>query len=106
MKFRNNDLVELFVKSASQAAGQESHTGNLWVSHDGSRLMNYATCLVERHEGQFLVNETKYSVTTSKIQSRIRMELAGQASIGNVRPVNNVYQGTAYLSSLMVGGIL
>lgn len=108
MKYTNKALVELFVESATQAAGKESHTGNLWVSHDGNRLMNYGTCLVERTPHSFPIGEqeppifiqnaTKYSSTTSKIQSLIRRELVDYILMDRVHTLNNININTSYLS--------
>jgi hypothetical protein len=52
----------------------ESHTGNLYTSNSGKdfKLMNYGTCLAQFIGGKLVVNATKYSVTTSKIQSKLR----------------------------------
>lgn len=92
MKTNNQSVISNFF----QGTICESHTGNLWVSADGLRLMNYSTCLVEVYPvtNEILVNETKYSVTTSKIQSYIRRHTA---YMSDVRPVHGVYQGTSYL---------
>lgn len=59
----------------------ESHTGNLYVTMSGRKLMNYGTCLAQRAEGYVIINASKYSVTTSKIQSMIRSEFAYSTNV-------------------------
>jgi hypothetical protein len=58
----------------------ESHTGNLYFTAtggNGGKLCNYVTCLLEwnREHTAIYFNVTKYSQTTSKIQSMIRKYL-------------------------------
>lgn len=54
----------------------KSSNGNLYVSWDGNRLINYNTCIAQRlSDGTFVVNSTKYSPTTSKIQTYVRSTL-------------------------------
>jgi hypothetical protein len=75
-KLTNQGVIEAFFTGQTDRKSIESHTGNLWISADGKRLMNYATCLVQRHpEYMLIVNKTKYSSTTSKIQNFIQREL-------------------------------
>ena len=45
---------------------------------DGSKLINYTTCIAEWRNGVLYFNETKYSVSTSKIQSLCRCEFASK----------------------------
>ena len=92
-RYTNYNLCQLFIKGQADGKDQ-SHSGNLWVSHDGKRLMNYGTCLVEINAelGKWIVNRTSYSVTTSKIQGYI-----GNLSQYDAIVVDNVYMGTSYL---------
>lgn len=51
----------------------KSSTGNLYSN--GDRLFNYQTCIAEHTgNGKVIVNSTKYSVTTSKLQTYVRYE--------------------------------
>lgn len=63
-KMKNSELIYSFVAGTARD-GQ--HTNS--VSVDGNRLFSYATCIAERVGNKIVVNETKYSVTTSKHQS-------------------------------------
>jgi hypothetical protein len=102
-KFSNSGVIELFVKGLTGDYKEvESHTGNLWVSYDGKRLMNYSTCLVEKNADYgWIVNRTSYSVTTSKIQGYIGSALwqrfSGEWIAENVIYVDSVQQSTNYL---------
>ena len=66
----NQEVISKFVNFAESAA-----TAN--VRSTGDKLFNYATCIAQRHEGKIIVNNTHYSVTTSKIQCYVRRELSG-----------------------------
>ena len=82
MRMKNEDVIAYFLNGR----GAESHTGNL-VSDNG-KLINYGTTLaqwVELDNGiQLVINETKYSVTTSKIQSQLRRQAFRYESVEGV----------------------
>lgn len=81
---RNKEVISKFVNFAESAA-----TANLRST--GGQLFNYYTCIAQRHEeGKIIVNVTRYSMTTSKIQSHVRWELSGY----DVIEVTNVPIGT------------
>ena len=84
----NKQVSNAFVSGKSA----KSSNGNLWVSWDGKRLFNYETCIAQRlQDGTFVVNSTKYSVSTSKIQTYVRY------TIGNYKEVFGKPRGTSYL---------
>lgn len=57
--------------------GNYAHTANVRSIY--GKLINYSTVLAERLEdGSFLLNMTKYSPTTSKVQYYLRNELKGK----------------------------
>jgi hypothetical protein len=86
MKLTNQNVIKAFYNQ--QEGKIESHTGNLWIDGTGKRLMNYATCLAQRIEGVVVINVTKYSVTTSKIQSKLKSEFAYYPStVHTTKPV-------------------
>lgn len=43
---------------------------------DGRRLFSYDTCIAEYYNGRLIVNNTKYSVTTSKHRSNLLTEVS------------------------------
>ena len=80
---RNQEVISKFVHFAESAA-----TAN--VRSTGDKLFNYYTCIAQRHEGKIIVNVTRYSATTSKIQNYLRGEMANK----DVIEVANVPLGT------------
>jgi hypothetical protein len=70
-KMKNQDVIEQFVNYNIQP-NIESHTGNLYITMSGRKLMNYNTVLAQRVGNDLIINSTKYSVTTSKIQTWLR----------------------------------
>ena len=83
---RNQEVISKFAHFAESAA-----TAN--VRSIGDKLFNYETCIAQRHEGKYLLNVTRYSITTSKLQGHVRWELSGY----DVIEVTNVPQGTCNL---------
>jgi hypothetical protein len=98
-KLTNQGVISAFLNGLT---GVESHTGNLWISADGTKLMNYATCLVQHHpEYKLIINKTKYSSTTSKIQNYIQRELdkrwTDRFQVENIYTVEQVQIGSSSL---------
>lgn len=83
---RNQEVISKFVNFAESAA-----TAN--VRSTGDKLLSYYTCIAQRHEGKIIVNVTRYSITTSKLQNNLRYELSGY----DVIEVTNVPIGTCNL---------
>ena len=83
---RNQEVISKFVNFAESAA-----TANVRSTSD--KLFNYETCIAQRHEGKIIVNVTRYSITTSKMQNYLRRELLGY----DVIEVTNVPRGTCDL---------
>lgn len=83
---RNQEVISKFVNFAESAA-----TTN--VRSTGDKLFNYYTCIAQRHEGKIILNVTRYSVTTSKMQGYVRRELSGY----DVTEVTGVPRGTCNL---------
>lgn len=67
----NREVCKRFVSGSECANGS-----NLYVS--GDRLFSYGTCIAERLKDGFIVNATKYSVTTSKHQTYLRYEMGSR----------------------------
>ena len=68
MKLKNIEVIKKFLNNNRA----ESHTGNLRT--DGTALTNYRTTIAYWHEGYLFINRSKYSVTTSKIQTYLVRE--------------------------------
>lgn len=82
----NQEVIGKFVNFAESAA-----TAN--VRSTGDKLFNYETCIAQRHEGKIIVNVTRYSMTTSKMQNYVRRELSDYYVI----EVTGVPKGTCNL---------
>lgn len=63
---RNDRVIEDFLK------GKPSKNRNLYSN--GTRLVNYNTCIAEWHDGSLILNVTKYSRTTTVIQNELLMQ--------------------------------
>lgn len=66
-RMKNNDVIKSFVNGATSG---KNHSGNLRI--EGNKLIHYCTCIAERYATGIIVNVTKYSVTTSKIQGLVK----------------------------------
>lgn len=66
---KNLDVIKAFIY------GDTLHTTNLRST--GDKLINYSTCIAQRKDGQIYVTDTKFSISTSKIQNALRKELLG-----------------------------
>ena len=66
---KNLDVIRAFIY------GDTLHTTNLRST--GDKLINYSTCIAQRKDGKIYVTDTKFSMSTSKIQSALRRELLG-----------------------------
>jgi hypothetical protein len=92
---RTNELVEAYVRGAESG---KASGGRLYI--EGTKLINYHTCLAEIKHGVFYVNMTKYSPTTSKHQNRLLRELRSYGATPII--LEAVPEGTQSLSSLRV----
>lgn len=86
---RNIEVIKQFLNMSSG----NSYTGNL-IS-DGVKLFSYNTCIAEWTDDLVLFNVTKYSSSTSRIQSMMLREL--QKSIHKFIFIDNVPINTQYL---------
>ena len=90
---KNSELISGFVTGLARD-GQ--HTNS--VSVNGNKLYSYATCIAERVDGKIVVNETKYSVTTSKHRSYLRRAIfMHRWAAETVEYVDDIVRGTSRL---------
>ncbi len=68
---KNSDVIKKFLNGATYG---KSGNGNLRI--EGNKLVNYRTTLAEFTEYGLIVNNTRYSVTTSKIQGNLRFQVS------------------------------
>ena len=75
---RNQDVIRMFANGCTKAIKAYSVS----ISTSGNTLYSYGTALANRlPNGKFIVNETKYSVTTSKAQTYVRLYIPSEKRI-------------------------
>lgn len=84
---RNIEVIDQFLNKSSG----NSDSGNLIST--GDRLINYNTCIAEWNRNCIMINITKYSSSTSRIQNMLLAEGLGLELIR----VKNVPINTQYL---------
>lgn len=73
----NQDVINAF------ANGKIAKNRNMHST--GNKLFSYTTCIAQRFEdGTIVVNSTKYSVSTSKVQTYTRYTLKTYKEVTNV----------------------
>jgi hypothetical protein len=93
---KNKNVVEYFfdlIKTEQVIKrNSNSYNGNVWVHDDNKRLMNYGTCLAQydKETNTLFINETKYSSTTSRIQSMIKRELYSEEQPFNIQFLSHI----------------
>ena len=87
---RNNMLANIDIIKNFEA-GINSHNRNL--ESRGTRLINYSTCIAQFYNNKLYINITKYSVSTSKIQSLVRWWFDGYKDVIFIKgvPINSAY---------------
>ena len=86
----NKQVIKAFLN------GETLATKNLHT--DGTRLINYTTCIAQkRPDGSIVVNSTKYSTITSKIQFNVRYLATMYEEVTDV-PINTLYLNKYYPS--------
>lgn len=66
---RNSELCIAFVNGSKN----NGKTNSMKISYDGSKLYSYGTVIAQKYtNGSIIINDTKYSPTTSKHQFYLR----------------------------------
>ena len=88
----NFDVCVAFVNGSNNGCRSK----NMWVNQDGSKLYSYGTVIAQKlQNGAIVLNDTKYSVTTSKHQSKIRYAIRMYAKTLKIYHTDkNVPRGT------------
>lgn len=77
---RNEQVLIEFVNGATKGSNSGK---NLRI--EGDRLVNYGTCLCQRvNDSSFILNDTKYSSTTSTHQNKLRRMLPRFEEVTNI----------------------
>ena len=93
---KNREVISAFVNG--HYVNGQVRTTNLRT--DGNKLYNYSTCIGQKlSDGTIIVNSTKYSVTTSKIQTYLRYAVSesGKKSVEVLGVPLNAYDLTRYV---------
>ncbi|MCR5227303.1 MAG: hypothetical protein K6E27_08840 [Eubacterium sp.] len=83
------DVINSFVNGATE--GISSGQGNLKIK--GDVLIHYATPILERFEGKYILNFTRYSIVTGRLQKQIK-EIIDDGVIIQVTKVPEGYKGS------------
>ena len=88
----NFDVCVCFVNGTKNGA----HSLSMSISDNGDRLYSYGTVIAQKlQNGAIVLNDTKYSVTTSKHQNDIRHAIIKYAKTLIIyHSYNNVQRGT------------
>ncbi len=84
-----NDVIKSFLEGAQE--GQSAGQGNLRIK--GDVLVHYTTPILERCKGKYILNNTRYSIVTGRLQKQIR-ELVDEDAITIVTKVPEGYKGS------------
>ena len=85
-------LINSFMEGMSDAdIASKSSTGTLKIQ--GNQLIHYWTPIAERTEDKIIVNVTRYSLATGKLQKQLK-ELVPEEKYISVRGVREGYKGT------------
>ena len=71
--------------------GQSAGQGNLRIK--GDVLVHYTTPILERYKGKYILNNTRYSIVTGRLQKQIR-ESVNEDTITVVTKVPEGYKGS------------
>ena len=83
---KNKDIIELFLQK-KKASGSNLYS-------DGNKLVNYSTTLAQWHDNyNLIVNNTRYSVSTSKNQNWLKGAITPDRGIV-VKDVYNIPMDT------------
>ncbi len=82
---KNIDVVIAFLKKE-----RPIYTKNVWINKTGDKLYNYHTCIAQIKKSTLYINSTRYSVTTSKIQSYLNI---GGKYFRYIKYLNNLSLG-------------
>ena len=62
------DIIQSFINGAKE--GLSSGQGNLRIN--GNVLIHYTTPILERYGNKFILNNTRYSIVTGRLQKQIK----------------------------------
>lgn len=84
-----NDIIRSFIEGATE--GISSGQGNLKIK--GNVLYHYSTPILERYEGNYILNYSRYSIVTGRLQKQIK-EIIDENKIKKITKVPEGYKGS------------
>lgn len=92
MSITFEDVIKNFVAGMHELEdGTKSTTGTLRIQ--GEQLIHYRTPIAERHEECIIVNVTRYSLATGKLQKQLK-ELVPEDKFISVKGVKEEYKNS------------
>lgn len=82
-------VIELFISGEKE--GCSTGQGNLKIKNDV--LIHYTTPILEIYDGKYIINYTRYSIVTGRLQKQIK-ELIPEEQIVQVSRVPEGYKGS------------
>jgi len=83
------DIIELYLQGAVE--GQSAGQGNLKIR--GDVLIHYFTPIAERFGGKYILNMTRYSLVTGRLQKQLK-EMIPEEQLVIVKGVSEGYKGS------------
>ena len=79
-------VVKLFISGGTE--GQSAGQGNLRIK--GDLLIHYMTTILERYDGRYILNNSRYSIVTGRLQKQIKEMIPEESLIIVTKvPVNH-----------------
>ena len=92
MRKTSKDIIAEFIKGATDGiSGSNSNPGNLKIR--GDQIIHYSTPILEREGEKYILNMTRYSVPTGRVQKCIQ-EALESSSYRMVLRVPRDYKGS------------
>ena len=82
-------VIELFISGTTE--GVSAGQGNLRIK--GNILFHYSTPILERYKNKYILNFSRYSIVTGRLQKQIK-ELISEDSIIQITRVPEGYKGS------------
>ena len=89
MTMNFKQVLEAFISGATE--GVSAGQGNLRIK--GDVLIHYTTPILERYNGKYILNYTRYSIVTGKLQKQIK-ELISEEKIIQITKVPEGYKSS------------
>lgn len=82
-------LIQEFLDGATEGVSDGGH--NLKIK--GDKLIHFSTVIAERHKNKIILNVTRYSIQTGRIQKRIK-ESVDESNLIVVKQIPADYHGS------------